>query len=221
MRHGLTRFRACQARTAVVLGVGILASALGPCRADEWILPDSRLGVRTAPILLLSRPDVQADLKLTTSQVLSAQRAIRSLYERAAALKGQPDSEVIAARRAIDEAQQRWLDAQINDDQRARLFQIDLQWEGPSAVISRPWLATHLGLSTDQRQALSQAVARLETQRNSSTPGQAGGPPDEQALAEEVLSILTPEQRRNWKELLGRPLAIQAVPAVARAPQAR
>ena len=74
MRHGSTPFAVC---AAVVLLSLIPARAPG---ADEPPLPDSRLGVRTAPLLLLSRPDVRADLGLNSEQTLSAQRTITALY---------------------------------------------------------------------------------------------------------------------------------------------
>ena len=67
-------------------------------------LPDERLGVRTAPLLLLSRPDVCADLGLSARQVDDAEAAISDLYVRAAALKGQVGQPAVAARKAIDEA---------------------------------------------------------------------------------------------------------------------
>ncbi len=207
MRQGPTLSRVPLALAVVMLGTGFLAAET----AEEWVLPDSRLGVRTAPILLLSRPDIQNDLKLSTEQVLSTRRAIRDLYNRAASLKGLPDAEAITARRSIDEAQQRWLETQLNDEQRARLFQVDLQWEGPSAVITRPWLATRLGLSAEQRQALSQAVAHFDPRQHPAS----GGPPDERPLAQQVLATLTPEQRQQWKALLGHPLAIQTASAPA------
>lgn len=186
-----------------------LLLASKPAQAEEWSLPDSRLGVRTAPILLLSRDDVQRDLGFSAEQARSVQRAIHDLRARATALKGQPDAEAIAARRAIDEAQQRWLDNQLDDQQQARLFQIDLQWEGPSAVITRPWLASRLELSDDQRQSLSQALARQETRRNSSEASPVNGHPDEHTLAEAVLAILSDEQSESWRELLGEPIHFQ------------
>src|SRR4029079_250908 len=98
MRHGPTP-RAAYA--LLVLLTLIPARAPG---AEPPPLPDSRLGVRTAPLLLLSRPDVQADLGLTPEQTSSAQRTITALYVQATALKGRPDAEVLAARRAIDGA---------------------------------------------------------------------------------------------------------------------
>lgn len=207
MRHGSTRPRPSTATTFPLLALALCAPGLA--EAGEWVLPDSGLGVRTAPILLLSRADVQADLGLSTEQILSAQRAIRDLRSRASALKGLPDAEAIAARRAIDEAQQRWLEQQLNDDQRARLLQVDLQWEGPAAVITRPWLAEHLGLSDDQRRALSQAVARRDSMRVAPTADTPTDAPDERPLAREVLATLNAEQQQAWKALLGQPFTVR------------
>ena len=49
---------------------GLIPDARG--QGTEWVLPDNRIGIRTAPLLLLSRPDVQADLQLQRSQILGA-----------------------------------------------------------------------------------------------------------------------------------------------------
>lgn len=209
MRQGWTLDRTKGKAGLALIGLALLLASK-PAQAENWSLPDSRLGIRTAPILLLSRTDVQRDLGFSDEQALSVQRAIHDLRARAAALKGQPDAEAIAARRAIDEAQQHWLDNQLDDQQQARLFQIDLQWEGPSAVITRPWLASQLELSEDQRQSLSQAVARQETQRNASEANSLDEHSGEQDLAEAVLAILSSEQREGWKELLGEPIQFQS-----------
>jgi hypothetical protein len=162
------------------------------------------------PLLLLSRPDVRADLGLSSEQALSAQRTITDLYVQAAALRGKPDAEVVAARRAIDESQSRWLQTQLTAEQQVRLVQIDLQWEGPSALITRPVVAETLGLSAEQRASLSAAISRRNHLR---TQGR-DRPQDERQLAEQALSALSPEQRGRWRAMLGRPFAVQtaAVP---------
>ncbi len=46
-------------------------------------LPDDRLGVRIAPLLLLSRPDVRTEVKLTPDQEAQALAAISDLHGRA------------------------------------------------------------------------------------------------------------------------------------------
>ena len=83
-------------------------------------------------------------------------------------------------------------------DQQARLAQLDLQWEGPSALVTRGGIAEALGLGPEQREALSRAVGRHRR------PGLPPG--DEPGLARDALAILTPEQRNRWLALLGAPL---------------
>src|SRR4051812_36210592 len=100
--------------TAVVSLAG--ASWPMPSRGAEP-LPDSRLGMRTAPLLLLSRADVQADLGMTREQVADADQAITTLYLKAKALRGKSGQEVIAARRAIDEEHQRWFESRLSEEQ--------------------------------------------------------------------------------------------------------
>jgi len=59
----------------------LAALALVPpaCEADSEVIPDSQLGNRIAPLLLLSRADVQADLKMTRTQVDEASQAMKTL----------------------------------------------------------------------------------------------------------------------------------------------
>jgi hypothetical protein len=187
---------------AAVLGAGIVPK---PCRAQTKELPDSLIGRATAPLLLLSRHDVQTDLAMSTEQVQEAEREITALYLKASALKGQKGEQVVAARRAIDEEQQRWLEERLSETQRKRLVQVDLQWEGPAALVTRPALAELIGLSAEQHAALKQAVDESRRQR-------AGGTAVREVLsklARQTLELLTPPQRERWKAMLGRPFAFQ------------
>jgi hypothetical protein len=171
-------------------GAGAIPAQAPPQRqATIPPLPDERLGVRTAPLLLLSRVDVRSDLALDDQQTADAMRAIADLHARAAALRGRPNSEVIEARKVVDEAQQAWIAANLTIAQRDRLVQIDLQWEGPSAVVSRPVVADTLALSAEQRAAIKKAIAEKR---------------DEKTLTLAVLALLSPVQRERWKAMLGR-----------------
>lgn len=187
-------------------------------RAGEWMLPDDRMGIRTAPLLLLSRPDVQADLRLDQTQILGAHAAINELTRRAVALRGKSGTSVIAERRAIDEAQLEWLGKNLTGNQLERLRQIELRWEGPSAILSRPTVAEYLKLSAEQRQSL----ARIITERNAArarTPA-AGIRPgaDDQAFQQRTQAVLSPVQQELWVRLLGTPVqfASTTVPAGSR-----
>lgn len=205
MRHG----------AIPILAALLVGTAASPKESlgVETSLPDSRLGIRTAPLLLLTRPDVRRDLGLDDRQTAEAGRAIAELHARAAAVRGKTGAEAVAARRAIDEEQQRRLNALLSEAQRVRLDQIDLQWEGPSALTSRPVIADSLGLDARQRESLAQAVA----ERNH----RLGRDPDrreaERILAERTLTILSNEQKIRWKAMLGRPLVLSEAVSVTTA----
>jgi hypothetical protein len=181
----------------LVIGVGP-----GTLRADDTPYPASRLGVRTAPLWLLNRPDVRTEVGLTAEQAVSAKHKLEELHARAEGLRGKTGPEVLSARRAIDEAQQHWLETELKAEQRSRLVQIDLQWEGPAALVMRPGVADALGLSTEQRAQLAKAIS---DHRNRPAEAQRA---EAHVLAQQALNVLTPDQRERWKSLLGRPFML-------------
>jgi len=172
-----------------------------PQTAAPEAIPDDRLGVRTAPLLLLSRTDVQTDLGLTPKQIADVRTEITRLHAQALATKGMKGAQAVAARKAIDVASQTWIDSNLTADQVTRLVQISLQWEGPSALITRPVVADTLGLTADQRAALTKAVKERDAARALPTHSKA----DERKLAEQALSLLDATQKERWKTMLGRP----------------
>jgi hypothetical protein len=194
-------------RTTLAVLAALLPSL--QVHAGDPPLPDDRLGMRTVPLLLLSRPDVRADLKLTSEQARAADHAIAELYAKAAALRGKTGPEVIAARRKIDEEQARWIEHELSAEQVARLGEIDLQWEGPSALLSRPKIGESLGLTDAQRQGLAQAVEVRNRHRVKGRPAVEV----EHQLAEQALAILNTDQKGRWKALLGRPFVVQTAAA--------
>jgi hypothetical protein len=178
-------------------------------------LPDERLGVRTAPLLLLSRPDVRADLGLTAKQAEEAEKEITALYVRADALRGKTGVQALEQRKVIDEAQRVWFEINLTAEQRKRLLQIDLQWEGPSSLVSRPVVADTLGLSPEQRTTLKVAVAKRDQARLQRTYK----PADEQTLTRHALVVLTPSQKDLWRAMLGTPFVF--VPQIAASSKAQ
>ncbi len=193
MRHG---------STLVIVG---LIFALGPAGLSaaedpEPALPDSRLGQLTQPLLLLTRDDVRAEIRMTADQTSSAQRAIRSFYVQAYSLRGKPNTaETVQSRRAVDEAANGWIETQLDPEQKARLVQIHLQWEGPAALVKRPIVTDTLRLSPEQRALISASVARRDLAR------QKGEANADAALAEDTLRCLSKSQGESWKQMMGEP----------------
>lgn len=198
MSHGMRPVPA--ARLAPLLVFLALAMPPGPCLGSPPLIPDSRLGSRTAPLLLLSRPDVCADLGLDDKQRVEAEGVVTAIYTKAATLVGKRGPEVVASQRAIDASAEQWLKTHLSDTQRRRLVEIDLQWEGPSALISRPVIADHIGLTPEQRARLKRAITDRDRRR-----GQGGDWQGiEHQLGQEARALLTPEQRERWYAMLGR-----------------
>jgi hypothetical protein len=192
-------------RRGASLGLAVLLAGVfgleATCRAGVEALPDSRLGVRTAPLLLLSRSDVQADLQLSRTQVDEGSEAIRTLQAKAAALRGTTGQKLLEARREIDALQQRWIEEHLSESQQKRIVQIDLQWEGAAALVSRPVLSEMLALTADQRAGLRLAVDESTRQRA------AGRDLFEvqKKLSQEAIRLLSERQKERWMEILGRP----------------
>jgi hypothetical protein len=181
--------------------IGLHSAGQSMATAGEWSLPDTRVGIRTAPLLLLSRPDVQTDLRLEPVQISGIHDTINELTRRALALRGKTGPAVMTERRAIDEAQAEWLAKNLSGNQLARLRQIELQWEGARAMLSRPTVAEYLKLTPEQRQTLARTITQsnLKRSRGASTPG------DEQALRDAAGLVLSKIQQELWSNLLGTP----------------
>jgi hypothetical protein len=178
--------------------LGLLTLAVSPAIAGGGPF-EGRVGTPIAPILLLVRSDVRAELRLDETQAADLERAIADLQAKAMPLRGRNDAESNRARAEIDRASRRWLVEHLSDAQQTRLAQLDLQWEGPSALLTRPIVAESIRLSDDQRARLGRAIDERNTKRK-------GGPAvatDEVALFRATLAILTDDQKANWRAMLG------------------
>ena len=125
------------------------------------------------------------------------------------ALKGQHGQEGHNRKRAIDEAGEHWLQTRLTEAQRKRFSQLDLQWEGASALIKRPVIADHLRLTPEQHALLSEAIAARDRRR-------AAGADHweyERQLFEQTRALLTTEQQQRWRAMLGPPFAFTRQPA--------
>lgn len=205
MRHGLRPTLAAVLLSLIVATwpKAVRGDDRAPQPPSSWP-PDSLIGVRIAPLLLLCRPEIRAEVGLDPRQTAELEQAIAALHPRAAALRGQNGAAAIAARKAIDEAMQRWIDDHLAEAQRVRLIQIDLQWEGPAALISRPVIADTLSLTPAQREALGRAVAEYHRKRLSGTFRES----DVEQLARLSYGLLSEEQRLRYNAMRGEPMKL-------------
>ena len=191
MRHGWT-----VVRTLIILGTGLCG--FSP-RVQGGELTDDRLGIRTVPILLLTRSDVQRALNLEPKQGAECRRAAFALYDRAAVLRGRKDAGAQAARGVIDREMSSWLDTHLTPEQLGRLEQIDLQWEGASAMLSRPFVHESLNLTPAQRKTIEDCIAAGRAQR-----ARDGWSYENHVnQTRQAIAVLDARQRELWIQLLG------------------
>lgn len=200
-----------------LIGAGSFSGLTGITRGGEPL--DDRLGIRTTLLFLLIRSDIQAELGLEPAQVADVNRAAKELYRKALGLKGRSDKGAVAARRAIDEEEGHWLSSHLNPKQRDRLGQIDLQWEGASALLSRPIVADYLGLTAAQQENVKRIVVRAQAQRPRPGPWTYD---EHLELTRKAISLLTEKQKQQWVHVLGPPcrFAIVIAPPAQATPSA-
>jgi hypothetical protein len=194
MRHGSTRFA-----SLIFLALSLPASAV--LATEENALPDARRHTRVTPLLLLSRSDVRDDLGLSESQTQAVELAIQRFHTQAQGLRGlRNDAETISARRKLDEEVFAWIDSRLLPAQKTRLVQIDLQWEGPSILVSRSIVSETLHLSVEQKLKLKTAIQSRDLALKSKQSDA------ELVLEKAALACLTEAQRESWRAMLGKPV---------------
>ena len=212
MSHGMRPVPAARRVFLLLSMVAVLDPATS--RAGPPSLTDDRLGIRSAPLLLLNRPDVRAEVGLDAAQAADADRALNELYVQATALRGMHGPQYVDRKRAIDESEEQWLQTKLSASQRKRLTQIDLQWEGASALIGRPVIADRFGLTAEQRARLTEAIAIRDRRRaEGANPWEC-----ERQLFEQTRALLTTEQKQRWRAMLGPPFAFVRQPADPKVP---
>ena len=193
MRHGRKFLLALFA-----LGLGHIGN-VPTARAGEPL--DERFGIRIPSIFLLTRSDVQVDLKLDPQLIPECHRAAASLRRKASTLKGKRGPAMVAARRVVDAAMTEWLSTHLTPEQLGRLDQIDLQWEGASALRSRPMLDESLNLTPDQQEKVDQYISAGKVQRTHGVWTYE----DHVNLTRKAIALLNDRQKDLWIHVLGRP----------------
>ena len=132
-------------------------------------------------------------------------RGCKSPPPRTSALKGIKLPAMVAARRAVDEEMSQWLITNLSPEQLDRLDQIDLQWEGPAAMITRPFYEESLSLTREQREKLTSCLTEARARRAQGTWTYE----DHHELTRKALAVLSEKQRHLWVRILGEPCAFK------------
>ena len=188
------------------MGFGAAIShAQNSSHAGGWCLPDDRLGIRTAPLLLLSPLTFRSIYDSNGHRSWELKTRSMSANTSSPDPARQDGAAVVAERRAIDEAQLDWLSNNLTGNQLERLRQIELQWEGVPAMLAAPWSAV-----------ISSSLRNSSKRWHESSPSGTGF--EHKAarhrklsrLFTEKPSVLSNSQKELWANLLGTPFRFAA-----------
>ncbi|GBC90668.1 MAG: hypothetical protein N2045_10225 [Fimbriimonadales bacterium] len=189
----------------------------GQARPQPQAGQQERLGLRMMQGrgiagMLLMRPDVQRELNLTEQQkakINEMQQAMRVAMQE---LRNLPPDQ---RRQRMEEIRQKNDPTTVlTDAQKKRLRELELQWQGPMALMN-PEIAREVGL-TQEQQSKIQGILQEQFQAMRERFQQGGGQPDPQAfekarqeLENKILAVLTPAQREKWNQMLGKPFQFE------------
>jgi Spy/CpxP family protein refolding chaperone len=171
---------------------------------------------------LVVNKSVQKELKLTAEQVKDLPPAIRKVREKHQADLAQlrdlePDKQVALMKTVADESMKAIAEI-LKPEQTKRLKQIDRQQWVFAYVISAE-VAKDLKLTDDQKDKVKN-VCKEYTQEVTRLAVGSGRPFDQEshekltkASLAAFVEVLTDDQRKTWKELIGEPFELKADPA--------
>jgi Tol biopolymer transport system component len=143
------------------------------------------------------------------------------LFHRIAGLKPEErEKELGEYRLKVHKELATFLKELLKDDQLKRLRQIELQQEGALALV-QPEIEEELNISDEQRQRFAAMIQQMQTKLEPLIQeAQKGGKPEEirpkilkvrKDHEDMIEAILYNAQRKQWKEMLGRPLELSGV----------
>ena len=173
------------------------------------------------------RDIVQEDLKLTAEQKEKVEEHLRErlpdIMEFFQSLEGvtgeEREKKLNAFRRQAQEKLASVLKATLKADQSKRLHQLGLQQEGAFALFhGEPKIAKDLKITQEQRKKFMAVVQDLQKKvKPLIEEAQSGGNPEEirpkvmkirKEHERQIEDLLTDTQKEQWKEMLGKPLAL-------------
>jgi hypothetical protein len=177
--------------------------------------------------LIALREDVQEELKLTDDQKAAVEEYLREhiqeygqFFESIHGLdQKEHEKKLQAFRKKSQKELASALKGTLKEDQVKRLRQLELQEAGALALFhGNPEIAKDLKITDDQRKQFMEIVQDMQKRIEPLIKeAGAGGDPEEirpkvmkirKEHEDRIVAVLTDEQKRQWKEMIGKPFAI-------------
>ncbi len=173
---------------------------------------------------LLRSPQVQQELKITEAQQQKLQVLGEQLREKfrglGQELQGLSPEERTKRMEQVNAEVEKELAKVLTEQQLKRLKQISLQVEG-YAALGRPEIAQQVGLTEGQQKQVQQVLREAAEKRRALFQQGPGGDPQarfqqmreiRQWVDEQIERLLTEQQKKKWRELIGEPFKFEFTP---------
>lgn len=188
-----------------IAGVAFLAWA-APVFAAGKLVPEEG----AVEVMLLLQPDVCRELDLSDEKCDKVETFASAQWKKAQALADLDEKERDKKFKEMTKENERFLDQTLNKDQKKRLDQILLQTAG-LLWVTRPEIAKQLNLTSDQKKRAAdlQQKARDEMEALIHETDENEQEAELRELRgtsrERLMSLLTADQKKKWKEMQGEP----------------
>ena len=211
-----------------ILPIGLLLCVAVSSRGQD-IPPDEarkQLVEALGGPFVVYRDKVLEELKISDDQKQTLMEKFREhveatskVFDKIKDLKpNERDKEMQKHRKASDEKLSAALKEVLDDKQRTRLFQIQLQQAGPFALLGEHELFVPMKMTAEQRKQFEEVVRDMQKKIEPlAKEAQSGGNPEEirpkamkirQEHSEKIVAQLTKDQKEKWKEILGKPFEL-------------
>jgi len=176
------------------------------------------------PAFMVFRDKVQKDLKVSDEQKQKLAKRLQDTVQAAMPFfeklndkkPEERQKELQAYQQKAQEKLAAFLEGLLKDEQLKRLRQLELQQQGPFALVFRPDLGKELKITDEQGKNFMEVVQEMEKKMEPlMKEAQSGGNPQEimpkimkirNAHGGKIEAILSDAQKKQWKELRGKPL---------------
>ena len=175
---------------------------------------------------IVYRNNVQVELKLSDDQKQRLQERLpvtiqetTKVLENLENLQANEREKVIySLRQKSGEKLWAFLNQTLTAEQLKRFQQLELQHEGPAALVGRPEIVTKLQITNEERHRVMAIIQELQSNIEPLTKdARSGGNPKEilpkvikirEDYDEKIEAVLTDAQRNLWKEMRGKPFDV-------------
>lgn len=164
------------------------------------------------PFLFISQKSVQEELKLTEEQVKKIMEERKKYRDAREALQNAPAEEMDKKIQDLNREGEKAVASVLQLDQTKRLKQITLQQVGPLAL-GKPEYVKELSFSEEQQKKIKDIREEMAKEIAKAQKEKSGDPKEVRKkmgevrhhASEQILKLLSDEQKAKWKEALGEP----------------